>query len=190
MEGFVLFWNCGILSRQMSFLFWFLAFQCTGGNTQSSSLYSWSCRALTASSVSCGLPPSWLTTTPTTASLERRRLWTTWRKSHVGTSPSPGIWSDLSHYNITRPLKVTSRIHMHYHSIWSAPLALTIKKRGRICIWAFSVNPEILKCAVCDALIPVAEKLYFFPLFFFLGSFQFLMHLSRVYGSTVYHSTS
>ena len=42
----------------------------------------------------------------------------------------------------------------------------------------------------CDALIPVAKKRLFSSPFFLLGSFQFFMHLLRVYGSVLYHSPS
>lgn len=69
--------------------------QCTGVNIRSCSPSSWSCRVQTVSSASCGPPPSWPTTTPTTASPERRHRSPTWRKCRGEISPSPGTRAEI-----------------------------------------------------------------------------------------------
>lgn len=89
-QGFCLFCKLRISQRWNEIPLSFSSHQCTGVNTQSCSRFSWSCRVRTASSVSCGPPPSWPTTTPTTASPARRPRSTTWKKCRGAISPSPG----------------------------------------------------------------------------------------------------
>lgn len=117
--------------------------QCTGVNTQSCSLFSWSCRVQTASSVSCGPPPSWPTTTPTTASPARRHRSTTWRKCRDVISPSPGKRAEIKDILVTSASTVTIS--------W---LRGTIMNK-----FSRELNtPSVVKCEITDSRITVSEQ--------------------------------
>lgn len=81
---------------------------------------------------------------------------------------------------------------MHHHYSWFEAFSLTAKEGGNnrntSSTFCKAWNIKVWCLAVCVWCIdPSGWEIVFF-LFFLLGWFQFLMHLSRVYGSAVYHS--